>query len=107
MKKLFTLFAATFFLLSCDNGSEKVILPGSTGRTNKILVVVKASDWLGEVGDELRTVFGEHVVGLPQPETLLSVGQVAPKGFVRMMKNSKSILIIEESDNCQPVLRKT
>ena len=98
MKKLVILLLATTTLLSSckKDGKSEIILPTSTGNTNKILVVTKSADWNGKIGDEIRSVFGEHQVGLPQPETLLSVSQVDPSGFVSFMRNNKAVLILRE-----------
>ncbi|MCH3881287.1 MULTISPECIES: DUF4837 family protein [Tenacibaculum] len=96
MKKLILLFAVIFAFSSCEQSKEDIILPTATGTINEILVVIKGNDWEGKVGDELRTVFGEHQVGLPQPETILSVTQVDPTGFASFMRNSKSILVLEK-----------
>jgi hypothetical protein len=38
------------------------------------------------------------MVGLPQPETILSVSQIAPNGFNSMMKVSRNILIIGKGE---------
>ncbi len=98
MKKLITLFAAIAILASCKQGKSDIILPHSVGKTNQLLVVMKGADWDGKPGDEIRIVFGEHQIGLPQPETLLSVSQVDPSGFATFMRNNKSILIVQKSD---------
>lgn len=98
MKKICTLLVLTLFMFSCKtDGKSDFVLPTSSGNTNKILVVMKANAWLGKPGDEIRTVFGEHQVGLPQPETLLSVAQVAPAGF-DFMRNGKAILIMQKGE---------
>ncbi|ARV16891.1 DUF4837 domain-containing protein [Polaribacter sp. SA4-12] len=65
---------------------------------NKVLVVTKSSDWAGDIGKEIRNSFGELMVGLPQPETLLSVSQTAPNGFGTMMKVTRNILVIGIGD---------
>ncbi|APZ45375.1 DUF4837 domain-containing protein [Polaribacter reichenbachii] len=75
-----------------------MILRESIGKINKVMVVAKISDWTGDVGAEIRNSFGELQVGLPQPEPILSVSQVAPNGFSSMMKASRNILIINEGD---------
>ena len=89
-----------FLVVSCNigNGKNGYTLPTSNGNTNKIMVVVKGLDWEGNIGDEIRTVFGEHQVGLPQPETLLSVSQIDPSGFSSFMRHGKAILIIKEGE---------
>ena len=98
MKKIFSILTITLLLSSCV-GTDKLILKKSLGKINKVMVVAKISDWTGDVGSEVRNSFGELMVGLPQPEHVLSVSQVAPNGFSSMMKASRNILIITETEN--------
>ena len=98
MKKIFSILVITILLSSCV-GNDKVILKESIGKLNKVMVVAEISDWTGDVGKEVRNSFGELMVGLPQPEPILDVSQVAPSGFSSMMKASRNILIISESNN--------
>jgi hypothetical protein len=98
MKKIFSILTITLLLSSCI-GTDKKILRQSIGKINKVMVVVKVSDWTGDIGSEVRNSFGELMVGLPQPEHVLSVSQVAPNGFSSMMKSSRNILIVTESEN--------
>ena len=72
------------------------ILRSSLGKLNKVMVVTKASDWNGDLGTAIKKSFGEILIGLPQPEPILSVSQIAPNGFKSMMKVSRNILIIGE-----------
>ena len=72
--------------------------PINLGKVNKVMVVTKVSDWNGDIGAAVRNSFGEMVVGLPQPEPVLSVSQIAPNGFSSMMKISRNILIIGEAE---------
>ncbi|MDC1162074.1 DUF4837 family protein [Tenacibaculum sp.] len=96
MKKLLLIFAITIFITSCKEGKNEVVLPRSVGNTNNIMVVMKGNDWLGKMGDEIRTVFGEHQVGLPQPETLLSVSQIDPSGFKTFIRHEKAVLLVQK-----------
>jgi hypothetical protein len=98
MKKVLSILTIIFLLSSCV-GNDKVILKESIGKINKVMVVAKISDWTGDVGKEIRNSFGELMVGLPQPEPILDVSQVAPNGFSSMMKASRNILIVTETDN--------
>jgi hypothetical protein len=98
MKKIFSISTIILLLSSCV-GTDKLILKKSLGKINKVMVVAKISDWTGDVGSEIRNSFGELMVGLPQPEHVLSVSQVAPNGFSSMMKASRNILIITETEN--------
>ena len=97
MKNLFSIFIVAILLVSCT-GTDKFVLRGSLGKVNKVMVVTKASDWKGDVGTAIRNSFGEILVGLPQPEPILSVSQIAPNGFGSMMKVSRNILIIGEGE---------
>jgi hypothetical protein len=98
MKKLFFIVIAVVVLISCK-GNDKFILKDSIGSINKVMVVAKVSDWTGDVGQEIRNSFSELMVGLPQPEPILTLSQVAPSGFSTMMKAHRNLLIISESDN--------
>jgi hypothetical protein len=95
MKKILSAIVIAILLTSCV-GNDKIILRGSIGKINKVMVITKISDWTGDVGKEVRNSFGELMVGLPQPEPILSVSQVAPSGFSSMMKSSRNILVITE-----------
>ena len=105
MKKICILFTIGLFLSSCV-GNDKFILRNSIGKINKVMVVAKASDWNGDIGKEIRNSFGELMVGLPQPESLLKVSQVAPNGFGNMMKVARNILVIGVSDEEKYFVRK-
>jgi len=97
MKNLFSIFIITVLLTSCV-GTDKFVLRNSLGKINKVMVVAKVSDWNGDVGSAIRNSFGDLVIGLPQPEPVLSVSQIAPNGFNSMMKVSRNILIIGEGE---------
>lgn len=97
MKKLFSITMLVILLNACV-GNDKMILKDSIGKINKVMVVAKISDWTGDVGKEIRNSFGELMVGLPQPEPILSISQVAPSGFSSMMKAYRNILVISEGE---------
>ena len=95
MKKVITLLLASIFLFSCEK-NENFVLRGSIGKDNRVLVVAKSSLWMGDVGKTIRTILGEPIVGLPQPEPQLTLSQVAPKGFNNLMNGTRNILILED-----------
>jgi len=98
MKNILFIAIASILLISCT-GNDKYVLKDSIGSLNKVMVVAKVSDWTGDIGQEIRTSFGELMVGLPQPEPILTLSQVAPSGFSAMMKTHRNLLIMSESDN--------
>ncbi len=97
MKKIYFLFVISVLLASCT-GNDKFVMRTSIGKVNKVMVVTKASDWAGEIGKEIRNSFGKIMVGLPQPEPILSVSQIAPNGFGSMMKVGRNIMVIGVAD---------
>ena len=97
MNKLYALFLLTILLNSCS-ADDKFVLRTSIGKINKVMVVTKSSDWNGDIGKEIRNSFGKLMVGLPQPESTLSVSQVAPNGFGKMMKVSRNVFVIGVAD---------
>ncbi|MFA5297746.1 MAG: DUF4837 family protein [Lutibacter sp.] len=92
MKKigLFLVFIA--LLISCESGNNQKVLREANGRMNNLLIVIKNSEWQGEIGDELRKIIAEPVIGLPQPEAQFEVTQVPPESFGSMFKASRSVL---------------
>lgn len=87
---------STFFLISlisCTN-NKKLTLVDSTGRINHVMIVMKNSDWQGKVGDTLRNIIAEPVVGLPQEEPQFTINQVPPETFNDLFQRSRNILFV-------------
>ena len=94
MKNLGIFVVIVTFLISCDSGNNKRVLSEANGRINNLLIVMKNSEWQGDIGDELRKFIAEPVLGLPQPEAQFEVSQVPLESFGSMFKASRSILKI-------------
>lgn len=80
-------------LISCAK-SDKITLVESTGRINSILIVLNTADWEGRVGDSLKVIIGEPVVGLPQEEDQFRVNHVDPRTFNSLFKRNRNILFV-------------
>lgn len=80
-------------LISCAK-SDKITLVESTGRINSILIVLNTEDWEGRVGDSLKVIIGEPVVGLPQEEDQFRVNHVDPRSFNSLFKRNRNILFV-------------
>lgn len=98
MKKLGLLICVIIALTSCESGEQKKILKEANGRINHVLLVMKNSEWQGAVGDELRKIIAEPVLGLPQPEAQFEVSQVPPENFGSMFRATRSILNVGIGD---------
>jgi hypothetical protein len=86
---------------SCKDSDEKITQVESSGRINHLLVVMEDDLWQGEVGDSLRSIIGEPVVGLPQEEAQFTVTQTEPKAFSYLFKRTRNVLYIDfdQKDN--------
>lgn len=100
MKKLTTLLAIFMLLVSCNTSTEppRKILKEANGRINSLLVVMKNSQWQGAMGDALREVVAEPVLGLPQPESQFEVSQVPLEHFGKMFRATRNVIILEIGD---------
>lgn len=81
--------------ISCKESDEKMSYLESTGRINHLIVVMDNDLWLGAVGDTLRSIIGEPLVGLPQEEAPFTVNLVDPKAFSNLFKRTRNVLYID------------
>ena len=88
-------FVALATLLACESNNTQRTLKEANGRINELLVVAKNSHWQGAVGDALRKIIAEPVVGLPQPEAQFRVSQIPIENFGSMFRASRSVIIAE------------
>lgn len=93
LKKITLLVLVFIVLISCAK-DDKITLVRSTGRINHVLIVMKNSDWQGEVGDALREIIAQPMVGLPQEEPQFSITQVPPGTFNNLFKRTRNILFV-------------
>ena len=98
MKNLGILIMFFAVLISCDSGDNKKTLKEANGRINHLLVVMKNSEWQGEMGDALRKILAEPVMGLPQPEALFEITQVPRESFGSMFRATRSVINVGISD---------
>ncbi len=98
MKKLGIVILLFSLLISCNSGNEKRTLKEANGRINHLLVVMKNSEWQGEIGDALRKIIAEPVVGLPQPEAQFEITQVPGESFGSMFRSTRSVIKVGISD---------
>lgn len=94
MKKVLLLIVVFSTLLACDSKNSKKILKEANGRINHVLIVCKTSEWQGGVGDALRKIISEPVLGLPQPEAQFEISQIPPKNYGSMFRASRNILMV-------------
>lgn len=103
MKRFVIFLIVTALFASCEPSADrnKKVYKEANGRVNSLLIVMKNSEWKGKLGDEVRKIVAEPVLGLPQPESLFELSQVSIDNFGTLFKSWRSILSIglgEEND---------
>jgi hypothetical protein len=84
----------SLFLNSCQFSESGMVR--STGAINELLIVTDSkAQWEGAFGDSLRTVFAGEMDGLPQPEPLFDIINIAAKDFGDLYQRYHNIFIAE------------
>jgi len=94
MKRISLILVLTVLFISCDSGTDKKVYKEANGRINHLLIVMKNSEWQGDLGDVIREIVAEPVLGLPQPESQFEITQVPPDNFGSMFRATRSVLNI-------------
>jgi len=78
----------------------------STGKTNEMLVVTNSKDlWKSELGDTIRAFFSQQQLGLPQPEPIFELYNIAEPALNKTFKALHSIFIVDINPNfTEPLL---
>ncbi|WP_372745946.1 DUF4837 family protein [Lutibacter sp.] len=98
MKKIAMLLVFSVLFISCNPANDKKVLKTANGRINSLLVVMKNSQWQGDLGNELRKILAEPVIALPQPESQFEVSQVPLESFGSMFKATRNVLSVSLGD---------
>ena len=98
MKKTILTAFTILFLIACNNdGSKnKRILSASSGNINNLTVVIDNELWEGSIGEQIRSILGASVYGLPQEEPLFKMQQMPTLVFSGFATKSRIILKIEK-----------
>lgn len=89
---LFSLCCITFF--SCGYFDGEKTLPGITGKSGELLVIVEDRYWESTTGDLLLDVFADEMLGLPQPEPLFDPVNIKPSAFVDIFRTHRNIFML-------------
>jgi len=98
MRKIILVAFTIIFIIACNNdGSKnKRILSKSSGNINNLTVVINNDLWEGSIGEQIRTIIGAPVYGLPQEEPLFKMQQMPTQIFSGFATRSRIILKIEK-----------
>ncbi len=98
MKKTVLVVFTIIFLIACNNDGSKSkrILSSSSGNINNLSVVIDNELWEGSIGEQIRSILGAPVYGLPQEEPLFKMQQMPTVVFSDFATKSRIILKIEK-----------
>ena len=88
------ILTSVFTSCTTDENEER-LLPSSSGRMNEMVIVMKHDLWKGKVGKEVRAIFNDEVLGLPQIEPLYRVAHIDPIAFTSTFKAARSLFIVK------------
>ena len=102
MKKLqFSLFLliSIFLITSCEDDSKPIPIGNLSGRPGEVVIVCKKSEWNGEVGDSIQSIFHRSQYGLPQDEPYFNLIQTTDQNFNKIFKTFRNILYVDIDTN--------
>jgi hypothetical protein len=97
-------FGLTLLLFSqCSHGDGRGYLPGSTGKTNEIILVIDDNISSSAIADTVKAFFTQNDLSLPQPEALYDVYAVTQQMLNNQvtLKKHHNILMVNINDTIQ------
>lgn len=85
-------------ILSGCNSNSKVALSASSGNINNLSVVIDNNLWEGSVGDNIRSLIGASLYGLPQDEPLFTLRQMPTSIFTGFVRKNRIVLKVVKGE---------
>lgn len=95
MKPILISAFSLFFLLACQDKSDKKYKPASLGAINTLAVVMDNDLWEGPVGDKVREHFAAPVLGLTWDEPLLNLEHMPGSVFKGTTRHRRAVLFVD------------
>jgi hypothetical protein len=101
MQNKYMLFLIVLVLASsCSEKKKKErYITESSGNINSISLVADNLVWDGEVGETVRDIFAEPLLGLPQDEPIFNIKQIPTQVFDGFATKNRLILKLEKADS--------
>ena len=97
MKPIIILMISAVILSGC-NSNSKVALSASSGNINNLSVVIDNNLWEGSVGDNIRSLIGASLYGLPQDEPLFTLRQMPTSIFTGFVRKNRIVLKVVKGE---------
>ncbi len=100
---LFFLVSFSILFYACDETNER-ILPGMSGKSGELLVVIDTGYWSNQSGEAIRQTFMQTQVGLPQQEAIFDIIHVPHRSFARILQTNRNIIMVEINAQEKPAI---
>ena len=87
------LFVLIVLLLQCHGGSQGDLMPTVSGNASEITVVMSKHRWESLPGAEMKRIFNQVQIGLPQEEPIFDLFHITPEIFENKYKTRRNIII--------------
>ena len=95
-------FLLSFVSTSCKKTQESVskeFMQSARGDADEIIIVSDSSDWAGDIGSALRSIFRSPIQGLPQDEAPFKVNKASPLKLNSVLKSAVNMVFVMTLDN--------
>ncbi len=102
---LLTILVISVLFYSCN--VETSGIPGSTGKTSEILVVIDKNEWDSKIGATIRAFFGQEQEMLNQPEPKYTLPNITPATLddSKMFRSHRNLFIVDiKKDVEKPII---
>ena len=97
--RLLLAFISILAFASCE--APDMPLPGITGKSGEMVVVMKDPLWDGTLGDTVFSTLSADVYGLPQPEPMFDVVQIRPSAFSSIFQTHRNVVVFNVNDTAK------
>jgi hypothetical protein len=108
MRHLFIYALLLWVLASCSSGDNPNNLRKASGKPGDMLIVMDSTQWKGNLGKEVRKIFGASMPGLPQDEPHFSLVHLHPvsKTLLHEMRNVVYVFTLDKKSSGSLMLKK-
>lgn len=102
--RLFYVVSITLGLLtfSCKQATDKVkedFKPLAGGEADEIILVIDSAQWEGKVGDLVKDMFDDYILGLPQDEKEFALRKVNPMKLNSVLRSARNMIFVMTLDS--------
>lgn len=95
MKKLLLLLSVATLALSCSNNTSQT---PSTGNPYELILVANPTVYHSAIGDTLKSIFSEEVLGISRSEPIFDMYNIAPNAIQTLAGRHRNLLFVNVNE---------